>query len=92
VPADNAAITVLGTASTGYPSNMVFHRNAFALAMVPMEHPEGAVKCYRESHKGVSVRIIPYYDGTNDEGNWRLDVLYGVKAIYPDLATRISGT
>lgn len=90
-PADNAAITVNGTASTGYLQNMVFHRNAFALVMVPMELPQGAVNPTRESYKGLSVRLIPYYDGTNDLGNWRLDILYGVKAIYPDLATRLSG-
>ncbi|MDQ2079484.1 P22 phage major capsid protein family protein [Xanthobacteraceae bacterium Astr-EGSB] len=91
-PADNAAITVLGTASTIYPQNMVFHKNAFALAMVPMEKPEGAVKCYVESRNGLAVRIIAYYDGVNDLGNWRLDVLGGVKAVFPDLAARVSGT
>ena len=66
-------------------------RDAFALAMVPMELPQGAVNPARETYKGLSVRVVPYYDGTNDLGNWRLDILYGVKAIYPDLATRISG-
>src|SRR5712691_604576 len=91
-PADNAAITNLGSNSTGYPQNVVFDRNAFALAMVPMELPEGAVSPARETYKGLSVRVIPYYDGTNDLGNWRLDILYGVKSIYPDLATRLSGT
>jgi hypothetical protein len=39
-PADNAAITNLGSNSTGYPQNVVFDRNAFALAMVPMELPK----------------------------------------------------
>src|SRR5262249_4497470 len=34
-PADNAAITNLGANSTNYPQNVVFDRNAFALAMVP---------------------------------------------------------
>lgn len=91
VPASGAAITVLGTASTGYTQSMVFHKNAFALVMVPMEHPEGAVKCFRETYKGLSVRMIPYYDGTNDVGNWRLDILYTVKAIFPDLACRVAG-
>lgn len=91
VPADNAVITVNGTASTAYTQSMVFHKNAFTLAMVPMEEPEGAVKCIRESHKGLSVRLIPYYDGTNNIGNWRLDILYVVKAIFPDLACRVSG-
>lgn len=91
-PADNAAITVLGTGGTGYSQNMVFHKNAFALAMVPLVAPPGAVDVARESYNGISVRVIPYYDGTNDVSNWRLDILYGVKAIDPRLATRLSGT
>jgi hypothetical protein len=90
-PADNAAITVLGTGGTGYRQNMVFNRNAFALAMVPMISPPGAVQVSRQSYKGTSVRLIPTYDGTNDKSNFRLDILYGTKAIDPRLATRLSG-
>lgn len=91
-PADNAAITVLGTGGSGYRQNMIFHKNAFALVTVPMEAPQGAVNVSRQSYKGINVRLVPYYDGTNDISKWRLDVLYGVKAIDPRLATRISGT
>lgn len=91
-PADNAAITVLGTASTGYAQNMVFQKNAFAFVSVPLVKPPGAVDVGRESYKGLNVRVIPYYDGTNDVSNWRMDVLFGRKAIDPRLATRISGT
>lgn len=91
-PADNAAITVLGTGGTGYAQNLVFHKNAFALAMVPMIMPSGAVGGARESYNGVSVRIQPYYDGANDINKWRCDILYGVKAVDPRLATRLSGT
>lgn len=91
-PADNAAITVLGTGGTGYRQNLVFHKNAFALAMVPLISPPGAVEVSRKSYKGTSVRLIPTYDGTNDKSNFRLDVLYGVRAIDPRLATRLSGT
>ncbi|MBB4407092.1 MULTISPECIES: P22 phage major capsid protein family protein [Rhizobium/Agrobacterium group] len=91
-PADNAAITVLGTGGTGYRQNLVFHKNAFALVTVPMEKPEGAVNVSRQTYKGINVRLVPYYDGTNDISKWRLDVLYGVKAIDPRLATRLSGT
>jgi hypothetical protein len=86
------AITAVGDASTTYRQNMVFHKNAFALAMVPMVKPPGAVEVARESYKGTSVRLIPTYDGTNDKSNFRLDVLYGVKAIDPRLAVRLSGT
>jgi len=90
-PADNADITVVGTGGTGYRQNLMFHKNAFALAMVPMIEPPGAVEVSRQSYKGTSVRLIPYYTGTSDTSAWRLDILYGTKAIDPRLATRASG-
>ncbi|HAC57214.1 MAG TPA: hypothetical protein DCF73_02520, partial [Rhodobiaceae bacterium] len=89
---DTKAITAVGTASTSYRQNMVFHKNAFALVTVPLVSPPGAVDVGRQTYKGTSVRVIPVYDGVNDESAWRLDVLYGVKAVDPRLATRISGT
>lgn len=91
-PADNAAITMLGSAATGYAQNLVFRKNAFALVNVPMVSPPGAVDVSRRSYKGLNVRVIPYYDGTNDVSKWRLDVLYGVKTIDPRQAVRVSGT
>ncbi len=89
---DNATITIMGTASTGYSQNLVFHKNAFSLVMVPLVKPPGAVEVGRRSYKGYQVRVIPYYDGNNDVSNWRLDVLYGVKTVDARLATRLSGT
>jgi ribosomal 50S subunit-recycling heat shock protein len=89
---NGAALTFQGTAATAYRQNLVFHKNAFALAMVPMISPPGAPEVSRQSYNGTSVRLIPTYDGTNDRSNFRLDVLYGVKAIDPRLATRLSGT
>lgn len=91
-PADNAAITVLGTASTAYKQNMAFHKNSTALAVVPMEMPPAAYGGSRQSIDGFSVRVIPIYDGANDISKWRTDVLYGKKVIDPRLATRMSGT
>ena len=87
---DNNTITYQGVASTGYAQNLFFHKNAFALTMVPMEKPPGAVDVARRTHKGISVRVIPFYDGTNDDATWRLDVLYGVDCIDPRLAVRAS--
>jgi hypothetical protein len=86
------AITAIGAAAATNRANLVFHRNAFALAMVPMIAPPGAPKVSRQSYKGTSVRLIPTYDGTNDRSNFRLDVLYGVKSIDPRLAVRLSGS
>jgi hypothetical protein len=91
-PTDGKAITKVGTGGTGYRQNMVFHKNAFALVSVPLVSPPGAVDVSRKTYKGTSVRVIPVYDGVNDKSAFRLDVLYGVKAIDPRLATRLSGT
>lgn len=86
------AITGKGTATNTYRQNMVFHKNAFALVSVPLVSPPGAVDVGRQTYKGTSVRVIPVYDGINDESMWRLDILYGVKAVDPRLAVRLSGT
>lgn len=91
-PADDATITIMGTASTNYSQNLVFHKNAFALVTVPMVRPPGAVDVGRRSYNGYSVRVIPYYDGASDVAKWRLDILYGVKTIDARLATRLSGS
>lgn len=91
-PADNAAITVkTGTASTAYPQNIAFHKNAFALVTVPLEMPDSVGWKARESHNGLSVRVVKDYDIDDDKEIIRLDVMYGWKAIYPDLACRLTG-
>jgi hypothetical protein len=89
---NDATITIMGTASTGYAQNLVFRKNAMSLVMVPMVAPPGASDVGRRSYKGYSVRVIPVYDGVNDHSMWRLDILYGVKALDPRQATRLSGT
>lgn len=91
-PADNAGLVFDGTASTTYRQNLAFHKNAMALAVVPMEMPPAAYGGTRQSYKNLSVRLIPTYDATNDISKWRLDLLYGRKLIDPRLTVRFAGT
>ena len=93
-PADNAALTFVGTASTGYAQNMVYHKNAFALVSAPLIVPQGASFAAQETDPktGLSVRVVKDYDIDTDAEIIRLDILYGVKAIDPRLAVRLSGT
>ena len=86
-PADNAAITTVNT----HTANLAFHKNAFGLVTVPLELPDGAAFKAREQDKGISVRVIKDYDFTNDEDRIRIDIMYGVKTLYADLATRLLG-
>lgn len=87
-PADNAAITRV---STNYVANLAFHKNAFGLVTVPLELPDGAAFKARQSDNGFSVRVVKDYDIDNDVDIIRLDILYGVKALYPELACVLMG-
>lgn len=93
LPADNAAITVLGTGGTASPAMLAYHKNAFALGCADLMIPDGVHKAARVSDKqlGLSVRMVQQYDIVNDKMPCRLDILYGWKALYPELACRIQG-
>lgn len=92
-PANSATITIYGTASGSYNTNVAFDRDAFTLAMVPLDTPKGSgvMDVAQETHNGFTMRVVEYYDGTNDVQNMRLDVLFGWAATYPELAV-IYGT
>lgn len=93
MPIDGAEITVLGTAGTVSPANMLYHRNAFTLASADLPLPGGVDMAARiaSKHLGISVRMVRAYDIVNDIFPCRLDVLYGWAAIYPELACREQG-
>jgi hypothetical protein len=88
-PADNAAITIVGAASTAYRQNLGFHRNAFAVAFPPLKVMQGC-EGYTASINGVSVRVMTFGDGYQDKENTRIDVLYGQIAVRPDHAIRVT--
>jgi hypothetical protein len=93
-PANTAVMTVFGTASAAYVTNMGFHKDAFSLAVVPMFMPpsgKGVVAAEQESYNGFSLRMIQFYDGTNDKFITRFDTLYGWATPYPELACKLAG-
>ena len=90
-PADNAAITVAGTASTAHGISLAFHRDAFAFATADLED----VSTYgawgaREVFDGISIRIARQYAISSDTVPCRIDVIYGYKTIRPQLAARLA--
>lgn len=89
-PADNAALTIFGTASTAHDNSLAFHRDAFAFATADLVMPEGVDFAAREVFDGISLRIVRNYDINNDKFPCRVDVLYGYKAIRPELAARLA--
>lgn len=90
-PANNASLTVHGTASTAYGQSLGFHKDAFTLAMVPMWSPpggKGVIDVASEEHNGFRIKVTEFYDGMNDQSVMRLDVMFGWAACYPELAVR----
>jgi hypothetical protein len=96
-PAGGAAVTAtsiaVGTANAVVaPQNVLFHRNAFTLAVADLELPEGVHFAGRASDKeiGLSIRVVRQYTINNDAIPTRMDVLYGWAPLYPELACRVT--
>lgn len=72
--------------------NLAFHRNAFALAMAPL--PEtgkamGAVMASISDPKtGLALRVTMWYEGYDASVQVRIDALWAVKELNPDMAVR----
>ena len=90
-PADNAAVTFVGTASTAYPQNLIYHKDAITFATADLILPTGVDMAARAVHNGISLRIIRDYDINNDRMPCRIDVLYGFSTIRPPMACRLWG-
>lgn len=89
-PADNAAITFAGTASTAHGVSLAYHKDAFTFATADLVLPKGVDMASRKVFDGISMRLVRAYDINSDNFPVRLDVLYGWKAIRPQLAARLA--
>ena len=90
-PQSGAAITFLGGASTQYPQNLVYHKDAIAFATADLLLPQGVDMASRQVHNGVSMRVVRQYDINNDRMPCRIDVLYGYSVIRPQMGVRLWG-
>lgn len=93
VPAVNAAITVVGAASTVSPQNLAFHKSAFTLACAPLPLPGGThmAAMKDDDQLGLSIRFVAQYDIRTDLFIGRFDVLCGWAALRPEWAVRLPG-
>lgn len=84
-------MTFIGTASTAYPRNLAFHRDAIVLATADLELPKGVDMASRASMDGLSLRFVRQYDATTDNFLARFDILYGVKVVRPEWGCVVYG-
>jgi hypothetical protein len=90
-PQATAAVTFLGSASTQYPQNLVYHKDAISFATADLLLPQGVDMASRQVHNGISMRVVRQYDINNDRLPCRIDVLYGFSTIRPPMAVRLWG-
>jgi hypothetical protein len=91
LPASGAAVTFLGAASTQYPQNLIYHKDAISFATADLLLPQGVDMASRQVHNGISLRVVRQYDINNDRLPCRIDVLYGYAVIRPQMAVRLWG-
>jgi hypothetical protein len=91
LPVSGKAVTFLGAASTQYPQNLIYHKDAIAFATADLLMPQGVDMASRQVHNGISMRIVRQYDINNDRLPCRIDVLYGYSVIRPQMAVRLWG-
>lgn len=88
--ADDAVITAGAQTATAHNQQLMFHQNAFALAIAPLvdDLPGADAFTAVDPVSGIAVRARRFYDGANSKLYMALDVLYGVKTLDPNLAVR----
>lgn len=89
-PATSAAITIFGAASASKTQNLVFHRDAFASAFVPLP-VLASCEGYTAKIGNVSCRVMTFGNGLTDQENTRIDVLFALPtAIRQDHSVRVT--
>jgi len=91
--------TVDGTVVTlvdSHTPNLIFHRDAFCLAMRPLvAETDGSesstISSLTDPVSGLSLRMETWRDSGADTRRWRVDALYGAKTLRQELAVRLLG-
>lgn len=85
----DAAITVIGDASSMYQENYIMHRDAIAMAMVFLDLPaSGHGSRASDKQTGLNISVSEYFNGDQNQNNLRMDILFGTKMVRSDLIFR----
>ena len=78
------------TLTASHTANLAFNPMAFAFVTRPLAAPSG-VESYVTSYNGITLRVVKGYDMKYKKDMLSMDVLYGYKTMYPELAVRALG-
>jgi len=90
-PGSTAALTFAPTTTSSTNGvSLAYHPDAFTFATADLVMPGGVDMASRAVKDGISMRIVRQYDINLDVLPCRIDVLYGMAAIRPQLAVRLA--
>lgn len=90
LPADDAAITFVGPASTTLVQNLALHKDAFRFVSVRLAQPNGVDLVATQTVGGITVNIVRDFDINLRRFITRMDVLYAFDPIRPEWSTRLT--
>ena len=89
LPAVNADLVFLGTASTTYPQGLAFTPEVGAVGFCDLVLPTNNGEAYRKAEDGISMRCWSFSDGMTSQQYMRFDILMGAVAVEPTAGCRI---
>ncbi len=91
LPADNAAITVLGATGVVADEAIAFHKNAFVFGCADLAEPVDGATGFRASvpELGLSVVVTKQFDIRSYANIMRIDLLGGWAPLYPQLSSKV---
>ena len=89
LPADNAALTFKGSASTNYKQALAFYKNSFAAMTVPLIQPSDAIIASSSTVEGITVNLMQSSDVNTRKITTRFDVVGALAPVRPEHSCRI---
>lgn len=84
----NTPVTLVGS----HTACLAFDPRAFVFVSRALINPDGqGVESYVTTYNGLSLRVTKGYDQKYKKSTYSMDVLYGFKTVYPELAVRVLG-
>lgn len=89
-PGNGVTCTPFGTASQSRRQNLMFQKDAYTVATAPLPVLASCEGYTARLPSGISVRVMTFGDGLNDQERTRIDILWGFAAVRPQHACRIT--
>lgn len=89
--ASGTSVAVVGD----HPVDLAFSKTAFMIAFRQLETPANApgvtMGSMTDPETGITLRLLSWYNASTESTHWKLETLFGTKAVAPERASRLGG-